>query len=384
MLFLCLKYSTRYHTDLSQGSEKRKYLDRGYFFIKIERKNTGMEFMDFKRLLNTSEYDFLRTDPHLGKRIMLLGLSGSYGYGTNREGSDIDMRGVTLDLPSDIIGLTTFEQFEDLKTDTVIYGFNKLIGLLLNCNPNTIEILGLDDDQYQIKSSLGQELLDHRQLFLSKRAAASFGHYADAQLRRIQNAIARDTLPQPTREEHIRRSVQHTLDDFNRRYETDKDNTARIYVDQAVTEGLEKEIFLEANFKKYPLRQYNSMMNMLNAVVRDYDRIGKRNHKKDDNHLNKHAMHLVRLFMMGIDILENAEIRTHRPEEDLVLLRSIRNGDYMKDSVLIPAFYEIVEDYERRFAEAEQGSRLPDNPDVKAIEQFVESVNRRVVLEDIG
>ena len=359
-------------------------MDRGYFFIKIERKNTGMEFMDFKRLLNTSEYDFLRTDPHLGKRIMLLGLSGSYGYGTNREGSDIDMRGVTLDLPSDIIGLTTFEQFEDLKTDTVIYGFNKLIGLLLNCNPNTIEILGLDDDQYQIKSSLGQELLDHRQLFLSKRAAASFGHYADAQLRRIQNAIARDTLPQPTREEHIRRSVQHTLDDFNRRYETDKDNTARIYVDQAVTEGLEKEIFLEANFKKYPLRQYNSMMNMLNAVVRDYDRIGKRNHKKDDNHLNKHAMHLVRLFMMGIDILENAEIRTHRPEEDLVLLRSIRNGDYMKDSVLIPAFYEIVEDYERRFAEAEQGSRLPDDPDMKAIEQFVESVNRRVVLEDIG
>ena len=359
-------------------------MDRGYFFRKIERKNTGMEFMDFKRLLNTSEYDFLRTDPHLGKRIMLLGLSGSYGYGTNREGSDIDMRGVTLDLPSDILGLTTFEQFEDLKTDTVIYGFNKLIGLLLNCNPNTIEILGLDDDQYQIKSPLGQELLNHKQLFLSKRAAASFGHYADAQLRRIQNAIARDTLPQPTREEHIRRSVQHTLDDFNRRYETDKDNTARIYVDQAVTEGLEKEIFLEANFKKYPLRQYNSMMNMLNAVVRDYDRIGKRNHKKDDNHLNKHAMHLVRLFMMGIDILENAEIRTHRPEEDLVLLRSIRNGDYMKDSVLIPAFYEIVEDYERRFAEAEQGSRLPDDPDMKAIEQFVESVNRRVVLEDIG
>ena len=359
-------------------------MDRGYFFIKIERKNTGMEFMNFKRILNTSEYDFLRTDPHLGKRIMLLGLSGSYGYGTNREGSDIDMRGVTLNLPSDILGLTTFEQFEDLKTDTVIYGFNKLIALLLNCNPNTIEILGLDDDQYQIKSPLGQELLEHKQLFLSKRAAASFGHYADAQLRRIQNAIARDTLPQPTREEHIRRSVQHTLDDFNRRYETDKENTARIYVDQAVTEGLEKEIFLEANFKKYPLRQYNSMMNMLNAVVRDYDRIGKRNHKKDDNHLNKHAMHLVRLFMMGIDILENAEIRTHRPEEDLVLLRSIRNGDYMKDSVLIPAFYEIVEDYERRFAEAEQGSRLPDDPDMKAIEQFVESVNRRVVLEDIG
>ena len=87
--------------------------------------------MDFKELLNTEEYAFLRTNPRLGNRIMLLGLSGSYGYGTNREGSDIDFRGVTLNLPSDLLGLTEFEQFEDRKTDTVIYGFNKLISLLL-------------------------------------------------------------------------------------------------------------------------------------------------------------------------------------------------------------------------------------------------------------
>ena len=125
-------------------------------------------------------------------------------------------------------------------------------------------------------------------------------------------------------------------------------------------------------------------MNSLNSVVRDYDRIGKRNHKKDDNHLNKHAMHLVRLFMMGIDILENARIRTHRPEEDLKLLRSIRNGDYMQDSALTPAFYEIVSDYERRFSEAEAHSRLPDNPDMDAVGAFVESMNRKVVMEEIG
>ena len=94
--------------------------------------------MDFKSLLNTSEYDFLRTNPRLVSRIMLLGVSGSHGYGTNREGSDIDFRGVTLNLPSDLIGLTLFDQYEDPNTDTVIYSFNKLVNLLLNCNPNTI------------------------------------------------------------------------------------------------------------------------------------------------------------------------------------------------------------------------------------------------------
>lgn len=72
--------------------------------------------MDFKVLLNLPEYDFLRTAPRLGDRIMLLGVSGSYGYGTNREGSDIDFRGVTLNMPSDLIGLTAFDQYEDRHT----------------------------------------------------------------------------------------------------------------------------------------------------------------------------------------------------------------------------------------------------------------------------
>jgi hypothetical protein len=38
--------------------------------------------MDFKSLMNTGEYDFLRTHERLGKRIMLLGIGGSYAYGT--------------------------------------------------------------------------------------------------------------------------------------------------------------------------------------------------------------------------------------------------------------------------------------------------------------
>ncbi len=89
------------------------------------------------------------------------------------------------------------------KTDTVIYTFNKLVKLLLDCNPNTCEILGLDEEQYLIKTDLGQELIDNSGLFLSKRAIKSFGGYADAQLRRLQNAIAGDTLPQSDREKHF-------------------------------------------------------------------------------------------------------------------------------------------------------------------------------------
>lgn len=340
--------------------------------------------MNFEELLQTKDYDFLRTNPRLSGRIMLLGLSGSYGYGTNREGSDVDFRGVALNLPSDLIGLTSFEQFEDRTTDTVIYGFNKFVSLLVNCNPNIIELLGLDDDQYYIRSELGQTLLDNRHLFLSKRAAASFGHFADAQLRRLQNAIARDSLPQSEREQHILRSVRNSLEDFNKRQREEERNNTRLYVDAAVTEGLDTEIFLDVDLKHYPLRRYTDMMNTLNSVIRDYDKIGKRNHKKDDTHLNKHAMHLIRLFMMGIDILQNEEIRTHRPKEDLTLLMSIRNGDYMEEGKMSDRFFDMLADYEERFEQAERASTLPDTPDMDRIEELVEEINRHVVLEDIS
>ena len=339
--------------------------------------------MDFKALMNTSEYDFLRMNERLGDRIMLLGLGGSYAYGTNNEGSDIDFRGVTLMMPSDLIGLTEFEQYEDDHTDTVIYGFNKLVKLLLECNPNTCEMLGLDEGQYLIKSDLGQELINNTGIFLSKRAIKSFGGYADAQLRRLQNAIARDTLSQSDREKHILKSVMNALDDFNRRNIGEDKGSLRLYIDKAENPELETEIFVDADYKHLPLRDYTDMWGTMRTVVRDYDKIGKRNKKKDDNHLNKHAMHLIRLFMMAIDILEKGEIRTHRTD-DLPILLAIRRGDYMQeDGTFSSSFYEMLEEYERKLDEAATKTVLPDNPDMEQVEKFVERINRFAITGEL-
>ena len=335
--------------------------------------------MDFIKLMSSTEYDFLRTNSRLGNRIILMGLGGSYAYGTNNENSDIDFRGITLNLPSDLLGLTEFEQYEDENTDTVIYAFNKVVKLLLECNPNTIELLGLDEEQYLIKTTLGQELLDHKQLFLSKRAAKSFGGYASAQLRRLQNAIARDSMPQQEREQHIYNSVRNALEDFRRKNQMFDKGNINIYIDKSDNPEFQTEIFIDAEYKRLPLRDYENMLGAMNSVIRDYDKIGKRNRKKDDNHLNKHAMHLIRLFMMAIDILEKGEIRTHRTE-DLELLKSIRRGDFQKeDKSFSKEFYEILSDYENRLDIATKNTHLPDNPDMEKVEKFVEYVNRRAI-----
>lgn len=69
-------------------------------------------------LLDQPEYGFLKTDPHLGKNIIFLTCGGSYSYGTNVEGSDIDIRGYTLNSKADLLDMGNFEQMIDDHADT--------------------------------------------------------------------------------------------------------------------------------------------------------------------------------------------------------------------------------------------------------------------------
>lgn len=335
---------------------------------------------DYSSILKKEEYGFLSTNQHLGKHILLLGLGGSYSYGTNNENSDIDVRGVALNQKSDLIGMTKFEQYVDQKTDTTIYGFNKMITLLLNSNPNTVELLGLNTEHYLYLNAIGEELISNRKMFLSKRAIQSFGGYADQQLRRLQNALARDSYPQSEKEHHMYNSVKNAMFDFKRRYSDFQEGGVDIYVDKSVNPALEEEIFMDINLKHYPLRDYKNMWAEMHNIIKDYDKIGKRNKKKDNNHLNKHAMHLIRLFMMAIDILEKGEIITYRKVEQPLLL-SIRKGEYQKeDSTYRDEFYELLFDYEKRLKYAAENTILPNEPDFKAIEEFVMNINKKHLL----
>ena len=121
-----------------------------------------MNISEIKVEIKKPEYDFLEKNEHLGNNIILLGLGGSHAYGTNTETSDLDIRGCALNRKNEILTNENFEQFVNEETDTTIYSFNKLISLLSNCNPNTIEILGLKPEHYLFLSPIGQELLDKR------------------------------------------------------------------------------------------------------------------------------------------------------------------------------------------------------------------------------
>jgi len=334
---------------------------------------------NIKELINTTEYDFLRTNEHLGNNIIFLTLGGSHAYGTNIETSDVDIRGCALNRKSDILGLTNFEQVIDNKTDTTIYSFNKLIDLLIACNPNTIELLGCKPEHYFHITNIGQELINNRNLFLSKRAINAFSGYANQQLRRLQNALARDNYLEKEKERHILGSVNSAIRSFNDRYKEVPEGALSVYISEYEDSEMNEEILIDVNLKGYPLRDYKNMHSDMLNITKEYGKLNKRNTKKDDLHLNKHAMHLVRLYLMCLDIFEKGEINTYR-EKDHDFLMSIRNGGYQKpDGSFYMEFFEMIDAYEMKLAAAKEGTLLPDKPDIKKIEEFVMSVNERVI-----
>ena len=335
-----------------------------------------------KDILLRPEYTFLRENEHLGDKIILLALTGSHGYGTANENSDIDLRGITLPSKRDLLGFSDFEQIAEPNTDTTIYSLNRMVQLLCKCNPNTIELLGLKPDYYFILEKEGQELLDNRRMFLSKRAIYSFGDYAKSQLRRLQNAIARDKLTQSQKEDHIYNSLVRALRNLEGKYAEFENGSIVLSKGLAINPELTDEIFVDVNLKHYPIRDYKNILSELEFVVRDYDKLQSRNRKKDDEHLNKHAMHLVRLFLMGIDLLEKEEIITYREKEQDLLLK-IRHGYYqLEDGSYSQDFFDLIDELESKFKYASENTYLPDNPDMNRIEDFVMSVNERVVYDD--
>ncbi len=338
-----------------------------------------MTIEEIKDMVEKEKYDFLRTNPHLSGRLAFLTLGGSYAYGTNIETSDVDIRGCALNRKSDLLGLSNFEQVVNTETDTTVYSFNKLVNLLINCNPNTIELLGCKPEHYFLLTDVGRQMIENRGLFLSQKAVASFGGYATAQLRRLQNALARDRVSQAQTEEHIKGALEHSIKSFEDKFTSFENGSIKLLTDKSQRDDLDLEVYCNIHIDKYPAREFQALINTLSSVVGNYEKLNHRNHKKDDAHLNKHAMHLVRLYLMCLDILEKQEICTYR-ENDRDFLLSIRNGMFQnEDGTYKQEFFELISDYEARLQYAKENTSLPEKPNMKRIEEFVVSVNEKSV-----
>lgn len=333
----------------------------------------------YRNILNDNEYQFLRDNEHLGSNIQLLALGGSHAYGMNVEGSDLDVRGMSLNAKSEVLLGEDFNQVQDKITDTVIYSSNKLLKMLSDCNPNVIEMLGCKPEHYLYVGGAGKLILDNKKLFLSKLCIFTFGGYTTSQLRRLENKSARK-LNQSEFERHILESIENAKFSFKERYFPMSDDSLNLYIDSSNQANLDSEIFMDLNLHKYPLRDWVSMWSDMKSIVNSYNKFGKRNENAiAHGKLGKHMAHLLRLYMMCIDILEKEEVITFRDKEHDLLMR-VRNGEFL-DSSSQPTseFYDILNDYKKRFDYAKDNTSLPDLPNRKRIDELRLYINEGIM-----
>lgn len=339
--------------------------------------------VEIQKMLFTPEYDFLRNNARLGSNICMITLGGSHAYGTNIEGSDVDIRGIANNSADEILLRSDFEQVVNTNTDTTIYSFNKIIDLLTKMNPNTIEMLGCKPDHYLYLNDIGKLIVDNADLFISKKCVYTFGGYASQQLRRLDNKAARK-VSEEDNEKHIVRRMNDTIDAIY--VDTiKKGGSIKIYTDKSNIDERGYDIFADINLSHYPLRDYDGMFADLRNIIKDFDKTGHRNNNASSRgKIGKHQMHLVRLYLMVFDIFEHGKIITYR-EKDHDFLMSIRNGKYLDEhDQPTKEFMDIVAEYENKLHHyKENNNDIPKDPDYEKINKLVKSVNRSIIANSI-
>lgn len=324
--------------------------------------------IDKSSLLGQTEYKVILEELKENQMfVQYLTLTGSYAYGTNTENSDIDIRGFFM-MPMEYrLGLEAPREYYDSKTtDTVLYSFHKFCKLLTQVNPNAIEILGTRKEDILLSSPLAEELRDQAERFLSKRAFVTFAGYATQQLRRLENALARDSYPQAEKERHIMQSFDAEMMMAQKNFSGfDLNSDIKLYLADSKKDDFDQEIYIDVSLKGVPLREYLAINHEMTNMLRNYGKLRHRNHKKDEPHIYKHAMHLVRLYYTGIDILRDGVIKTYRDKEH-DLLMSIRNGEVPFEKI-----FELQRKLGIEMEKARDESKLPDNPRYDEINDFV-------------
>lgn len=118
-------------------------------------------------------------------RIIFKTIVGSQAYGTNVEGSDIDIKGVYIQTPMEILTFGYKEEIEVTK-DEKYYEVRKFIELLGSANPTVLEMLFMPEECVLELTPEFQLILDERSKFITKKCRHSFGGYAIQQIKKAK------------------------------------------------------------------------------------------------------------------------------------------------------------------------------------------------------
>ncbi|BAZ79800.1 nucleotidyltransferase domain-containing protein [Sphaerospermopsis kisseleviana CS-549] len=342
------------------------------------------------------------------QRTIFIGLAGSHGYGLNRPDSDYDYRGVFIAPKRYYLGFDSIEQkdsgwdepgifpFIDSNQDTVIYELRKVLHLLAGANPNVLELLWLPT--YPILTDVGQHLINHRKIFLSKKVKHTYSGYAFAQIKKMEthrkwllNPPGKKPIPSdfgiedeaPLSKDELNAFLEYLyllirgkiefLEESEQLYKlltADIDfkgilkqyalNDETLAYTQNLTHGRKDFIRLLQKSQSYQIalrewKAYISWQQNRNPARAEMER--------NSGYDLKHGMHCIRLLRSGLEILQRGEVIVDRRiAGDVDDLKAILRGEYTYEELM-----KMAEDLVAQMDIFYQQSTLPHKPDLEQI-----------------
>jgi predicted nucleotidyltransferase len=297
----------------------------------------------------------------------------------------------------------------EVRAECVVYELTKFVALCASANPNALEILFADERDWLFVTPTWRRLHAERMQFLTRKVQQTYLGYALAQLKRIRTH--RSWLLTPPEKKPIRADFglpdAGTLakDDQNRLEQGIAEKVRSYGIDQlelpssarsAVTERLrrfwqDREGCSEAELDErlravatHALGIPAAIVSTLNAekkylaAMKHWESYqtwqAERNEARaalEGQHGfdTKHALHLMRLMRMGLEVLETGELHVRRV--DAAELNAIRDGALSYDQLL-----EAAADLQARMQAAAATSRLPDDIDPERVDRLAFEIIR--------
>lgn len=154
--------------------------------------NFPRQHLTIRRLITTHDMETvgeqIMAEIDLSPYVIYRCIVGSQAYGLSHEGSDIDRRGFYLppaNLHWSLFGVP--EQLERPEYEECYWELQKFIQLALRANPNILECLYTP--LIEFASPLAQELLDQREIFLTRLVFQTYNGYVISQFKKLEQDL---------------------------------------------------------------------------------------------------------------------------------------------------------------------------------------------------
>lgn len=324
-----------------------------------------------------------------GRKVLLKIRTGSHLYGTSTPESDEDFVGVFVPNPEDILGLQDMKEI-DLSTknsgderrntkddvDIKFYSIGKFLSLLLQNNPNILELLFADKKNIVHMDNTFAELFDYPEKFVSQKVFHSFGGYAYSQRAKL--------VVKKERYGSLCEGVEWIKTQIQEKYLVGDGHVkiTPVPISEEFANILNSKLIYYKGEKNNTEHFHKGMdLRMIyEKLTAERDRYGWR--VKTDSFEKvgydvKFGYHLVRLMMEGTQLLDTGKIEFPLGDLDRSLIDQIRNCEISYDRLL--GVYDLMN---VRMEQVNESTSLPKKPDWKWANEWLIDFQREHIVRE--